>query len=476
MDVRPAPISPPQTVELSSNVQNYVSEMPSSSAYAEYPNYSDVPANEGYHNTSLTQQSLPHLELMPVGSTSYSVPTIYQQPHNPAPPPPPSCSSNTLMSGNSNEHHSTNMQQRNQYNSSHHNASFVSGQQAPAPLNTPYTGSHLDMPNPPGQPEQLAYPYPPANQPARPATQLSHKTHYVQSEKPTIQTKKSEPHAMNSFVNRVMDSLRNVSLSEVLPVATLFGAVLTHHLHHRKSKELVPYQMPRWVKYAKNAVFAYHCYGFAKTNGFIKSTPRNIHSTSRGIEFDHTQTLPEDMDRSLDYDVNPQSMATGLLQDIVTSLFRSKASMDLPANRGIQDFDNSWAVPRLVAENYFNYVYYDHASLHNANAIVLGGAAAIKALQSQDSATGKIVYDGKTLPYTQEHLLLDLALSEANQLLLSKSETCALGDDDTLEYVGKIALATIIKIKMDEEAAGHCIDQESIRKTASFQKHVPGRY
>ncbi|KAJ1748921.1 hypothetical protein LPJ79_004157 [Coemansia sp. RSA 1821] len=192
---------------------------------------------------------------------------------------------------------------------------------------------------------------------------------------------------MNSFVNRVMDSLRNVSLSEVLPVATLFGAVLTHHLHHRKSKELVPYQMPRWVKYAKNAVFAYHCYGFAKTNGFIKSTPRNIHSTSRGIEFDHTQTLPEDMDRSLDYDVNPQSMATGLLQDIVTSLFRSKASMDLPANRGMQDFDNSWAVPRLVAENYFNYVYYDHASLHNANAIVLGGAAAIKALQSQDSAT-----------------------------------------------------------------------------------------
>ncbi|KAJ2630768.1 hypothetical protein H4R22_002440 [Coemansia sp. RSA 1290] len=264
-----------------------------------------------------------------------------------------------------------------------------------------------------------------------------------------------------------MDSLRNVSLSEVLPVATLFGAVLTHHLHHRKSKELVPYQMPRWVKYAKNAVFAYHCYGFAKTNGFIKSTPRNIHSTSRGIESDHTQTLPEDMDRSLDYDVNLQSMATGLLQDIVTSLFRSKASMDLPANRGMQDFDNSWAVPRLVAENYFNYVYYDHASLHNANAIVLGGAAAIKALQSQDSATGKIVYDGKTLPYTQEHLLLDLALSEANQLLLSKSETCALGDDDTLEYVGKIALATIIKIKMDEEAAGHCIDQETEPPAAS---------
>ncbi|KAJ2850127.1 hypothetical protein IWW36_002126 [Coemansia brasiliensis] len=311
------------------------------------------------------------------------------------------------------------------------------------------------MPIPPVQPEQpnYTYPYPQPHQPARPATQLSHKTQHTQSERPNVDTQKPEPSTMNSFVNRVMDSLRNITLSETLPIATLFGAVLMHHLHHRKSKELVPYQTPRWVKYAKNAVFAYHCYGFAKNNGFIKSTPRNIRSASREVELNPMQNSPEVMDRSLEYNVSPQSMATGLLQGIVTSLFRSKATMELTASPGIQDFDNSWAVPRPVAENYYHYVYYDHASLHNANAILLGGAAAIKALRSQDSVTGKITYDGKILPYNQEHLLLDLALSETNQLLLSKSEVCALGDDDTLEYVGKIALATIIKIKMDEETA-----------------------
>ncbi|KAJ1831504.1 hypothetical protein LPJ63_004234 [Coemansia sp. RSA 2711] len=379
------------------------------------------------------------------------------------PPAPASNSSDTRLSNHARAEHTPFNQQRDRPQPTFDAGQYPHAPAAPSPMagdpQMPMAGNpQILHANPPVNQHLYAdYPYAAFDQstshyapPRPPRRENGPGPSHAKSEKQS--TVSSDDGPPNSFLHRVIDTLRSATLSEVVPIATLFGAALVHHFRHRRSDRLVPYQAQPWVKHAKNAVFAYNCYGFAKNNNFFKPRQRSITSTARSLDVDGTRDLQAD---SGDW------MAPGLLHSIVSSLFRSKSAMDLPksSNSLVDDFDSSWAVPRLIAENYYNYVYRDSASLHNAKAVILGGAAAIKALYEFNAPANQRMRDDEPAN-TQEHLVLGMALAEVNHLLACKAESAVLNDDDTLETVGKIALATIIKIKIDEERAYQTVTTE----------------
>ncbi|KAJ1847764.1 hypothetical protein LPJ70_001373 [Coemansia sp. RSA 2708] len=181
---------------------------------------------------------------------------------------------------------------------------------------------------------------------------------------------------------------------------------------------MVPYKNSKWVRHINNALFAYNAYGFAKDNGII-----------RHRDMDTREIAPTRDLMSPDVS-NP-------LQDIASSLIR-------PGNGNVvEQFDDRWAVPRKAAEHYYNLIYHTKTGLYSASAQMLGAAAAIQALRTHYSNYGN--------GYQHEHSEMGLVLSEVNYLVSHKAETGYANANDTLEMVGKIALATLIKIKLDEE-------------------------
>ncbi|KAJ2519305.1 hypothetical protein H4217_002784 [Coemansia sp. RSA 1939] len=159
---------------------------------------------------------------------------------------------------------------------------------------------------------------------------------------------------------------------------------------------------------------------------------------------------------------------------IMGSLFKGKTpafgagTRDLETSSGatniLRQFDDSWAVQRFVAEHYYRHVYRKKMDLRNASAQTLGGAAAIRALREESRMSVMLTPDNpsvpKDLPYDQ--IVMGMALSEVSDLLERKAAVGPLHPEESLEFVGKIALATIIKIKIDEEAGP--------RKSASDQR------
>ncbi|KAJ1771407.1 hypothetical protein IW140_003244 [Coemansia sp. RSA 1813] len=131
----------------------------------------------------------------------------------------------------------------------------------------------------------------------------------------------------------------------------------------------------------------------------------------------------------------------------------STRDLESSDNNILKQFDDSWAVQKFVAEHYYRHVYRKNMDLRNASAKTLGGAAAIRALREEARMSVMLTPDDpsvpKDLPYDQ--IVMGMALSEVNDLLDRKAEAGPLHPEETLEFVGKIALATIIKIKMDEE-------------------------
>ncbi|KAJ2889444.1 hypothetical protein GGI21_006569, partial [Coemansia aciculifera] len=118
-------------------------------------------------------------------------------------------------------------------------------------------------------------------------------------------------------------------------------------------------------------------------------------------------------------------------------------------------FDSSAAVPKTVAEHHYRHIYRKKqpASLNHATAQALGSAAAIKVLRSESHMSQQLRDSNIHLPddLTHDQMMMGLVLSEVGDLLERKAETAQLEHDETMENVGKIALATIIKIKMDED-------------------------
>ncbi|KAJ1732563.1 hypothetical protein LPJ61_001982 [Coemansia biformis] len=138
-----------------------------------------------------------------------------------------------------------------------------------------------------------------------------------------------------------------------------------------------------------------------------------------------------------------------VMQQIVGSLFRVK-----PNKRGsVEEFDTSWAMPKHLAEEHYRNIYRHRIGLRGVKPHVLGGAAAIKALRSERQMMSYHgMQQGVSDPgYKQDFMLLGLALTEVHGLLNRKADANELGPDDFLENVGKFAIATIIKIKLDED-------------------------
>ncbi|KAJ2850126.1 hypothetical protein IWW36_002125 [Coemansia brasiliensis] len=235
----------------------------------------------------------------------------------------------------------------------------------------------------------------------------------------------------NSLLNCLKDSVKSVQITDVIPAVTMLSAAILHHTKHRRSDTLIPYQKSHWFKRLNNALFAYNAYAFAKDNGFIKSRSRDISQPS--TQMADTRELS-----------NSNSGST-LLQQIAGSLFlQSNESND---GNLVSQFDDRWAVPKPTAEHYYNLIYHTKTSLYNASIQMLGAAAAIQALRSGNHHISASENPG----YKAEHSLMGFALSEVSYLLERKEEAGYLHPNDTLENVGKIALATLIKIKIDQE-------------------------
>ncbi|KAJ2816335.1 hypothetical protein IWW50_006536, partial [Coemansia erecta] len=133
--------------------------------------------------------------------------------------------------------------------SPHNYASVPNDPMFPA---TPYPGPQLPAPNAhPGR-VHAGHPYAAFNQSAPPPNVPPH-PNYVNdsgslSEKQSTHTSNSDDkHHPNSFLNRLIDSMRNVPLVEVLPVVAFFGAALVHHYRNRKSGTMVPYEERKWT-------------------------------------------------------------------------------------------------------------------------------------------------------------------------------------------------------------------------------------
>ncbi|KAJ2101801.1 hypothetical protein IW146_005505 [Coemansia sp. RSA 922] len=162
---------------------------------------------------------------------------------------------------------------------------------------------------------------------------------------------------------------------------------------------------------------------------------------------------------------NSGDMVTKVLGKIMGSLFGGGGGNTRPGmgtrdlNSGIDDedmlggFDSSSAVQKTVAEHHYRHIYRKQPNLRHTSAQALGGAAAIKVLRSESHMGQELRDSGLPLPadLTHDQMMMGLVLSEVGDLLERKAEVTPLERDDTLENIGKIALATIIKIKMDED-------------------------
>ncbi|KAJ1817029.1 hypothetical protein LPJ56_004158 [Coemansia sp. RSA 2599] len=133
---------------------------------------------------------------------------------------------------------------------------------------------------------------------------------------------------------------------------------------------------------------------------------------------------------------------------------RDLESSDLEDSADIfSTFDDSQALQKVVAEHYYKHVYHKNMDLRTASAQTLGGAAAISALRRENEINQQFTESREHLPedMTPDQMLMGCVMSEAEELLRLKQERGPLDPEDTLENIGTIALATIIKIKLDEE-------------------------
>ncbi|KAJ1740581.1 hypothetical protein LPJ78_004320 [Coemansia sp. RSA 989] len=153
-------------------------------------------------------------------------------------------------------------------------------------------------------------------------------------------------------------------------------------------------------------------------------------------------------------------IATKMLGKIMGSLFKGNKKqgrtrdLEFDANDDVlSNFDDSEAVQKVVAEHYYRHVYHKNMDLRQASAQTLGGAAAIKALRSERRMIHQLRHSDLMVPPDLHHdqMVMGLALSEVSDLLERKSQLGPLNPEDNMEHVGQIALATIIKIKIDEE-------------------------
>ncbi|KAJ2711930.1 hypothetical protein H4R19_003012 [Coemansia spiralis] len=308
----------------------------------------------------------------------------------------------------------------------------------------------------------------------------------------------------NTFGNRFINGVKALGVSEVVSPLMFIIANILHHYKHRTSETLVPYKPPPWMRYVKNFTLAVSSYRWLRTNGIVRpvshapepaavptdgkrsvDASRSLnaatrHTSSRRTEHHHHHrsrnaghSSSRHRSRGLDAAVVPQAshpqpvyadqmqqhgddqvpteadlndFVMHMVAHIANGLFRAKGD-----GHG-DEFDSSWAVPRQMAQEYHRSIFRRGTGLQGVEPHVLAGAAAIQALRNEGEVLGyhRRQYGG-TNDVRFDFMLLGLALSETQALLTRKADAGAiLGPTDSLEHVGRIALATVIKIKLDE--------------------------
>ncbi|KAJ2795398.1 hypothetical protein H4R20_005892, partial [Coemansia guatemalensis] len=310
----------------------------------------------------------------------------------------------------------------------------------------------------------------------------------------------------NTLRNRLKEGLGFITIREMAPLTILASGLLVHHFQNRQKPGLEPYKPPNWVRYAKNAMWVYSTYKTAQNNGIIKNKSAAAAAPkagTRGISLDSDADdgpMPSfnnsryaggggDRSRGLYDDSQPGVVEDDdgyskvqMMENIVGDLFNgggghgnmantTSRGLDGGSDNSLDSFDDSWAVPKPLAEEYYRCVYHKIQSLSNIETHVLGGAAAINALYSEKAMAG----NGQTYPGGEDqsdYMAMGLALEEVEVLLNRKAATAPLHPNDTMENAGKVALATIIKIKAEEESIPYASQYSEPR--SSFQVPAAG--
>ncbi|KAJ2715544.1 hypothetical protein H4R19_001148 [Coemansia spiralis] len=257
----------------------------------------------------------------------------------------------------------------------------------------------------------------------------------------------------NSFAVMAKDCLKSVQLQDAVPLVTTLSAAIYHHFNNRRSEDFVPYQHPHWIGWVYRGMMVYSAYTFAKARGLIGSSrkkpqnqptgPGGAHGT-RGIADVAQRPAPTPASRGSRTPVPAAAVAD------MHQLFGSAA---VEPGNAIDEYDARWAVPKEAARQHYHAVYHAQLDLRSAGPQVLGGAAAIRALR-KETAQQRMQHDPRAATCCGARLtVMDCALAEVDGLLRRKAAATKLTPADTLENVGRIALATIIKIKMDHRAA-----------------------
>ncbi|KAJ1771408.1 hypothetical protein LPJ74_002338 [Coemansia sp. RSA 1843] len=250
------------------------------------------------------------------------------------------------------------------------------------------------------------------------------------------------PHTLMSCLR---DGLRNITIIELAPLSTLATAAFLHHYRHRHSNDFIPYKPPKWVKYIKNSLYAYSTYRFLLNNGIIKKDaikqfiPTGGGGGTRDIQ-GGGEYPPEKYERSRSLDVD----------DAAGSSFATMGGgVQAPS---VFVFDPRHAIPKAYAKDYYRYVYDDAADLRQTPAYVLGGAAAIRALRNEAHVLSMLASEPQmTSDLDVEQMAMGMAIAEAEECIARKRQQVRrLANDDTIEYVGRISLATMGKIREDK--------------------------
>ncbi|KAJ1725263.1 hypothetical protein LPJ61_005660 [Coemansia biformis] len=309
-----------------------------------------------------------------------------------------------------------------------------------------YTGSVS-----PYQPRPMHTPYP---RPNHPASGVSHYPSDSGSGYYSGETSVAPRKPTNTFVACAKDCFQSIAIQDAVPVvATICGAVI-HHIGNRKSDSFAPYQKPAWVRYVCNAMMIFSGFAFARARGIIgarkdkkqqqaanQASEPNGANGMRGISGPVSSSVVS-ASRSGRARV-PENAA-----EDIQRLFGVDASR-ADAEHIIDEYDARWAVPKSAAKRHYYDVYHAKVGLRNANAQTMGGAAAIRALR-KETQQQRHQKDCKSARCSglAKSTVMDSALAEAHYLLQRKAAVARLGPNDTIESVGRIALATIIKMKV----------------------------
>ncbi|KAJ2855595.1 hypothetical protein GGI22_004082 [Coemansia erecta] len=335
-------------------------------------------------------------------------------------------------------------------------------------------------------------------QPARPPT--------------TVPDKDANPISRaHTLMSCLRDGLSNLTIVELAPISTLATAAFLHHYRHRHSKDFIPYKPPKWVKYIKNTMYAHSSYRFLINNGIIKKDavrehiiPKSGDGGARGLPSNGYPLEQHEYgsmalgnreygSRSLEnhaYGSRSLEHANGM-----GAAVHGGGNTQTPS---VFVFDPRHAIPKAYAKDYYRYVYNDAADLRRTPAYVLAGAAAIRALRNEAHTLSMLAAEEPHMlaELDGEQMAMGMAIAESEECLARKKQQVGvrLANDDTIEYVGRIALATMGKIREDRrlkvaskssnasqysygEAQGQAQEQNRLaRRSSSSSRHYNNNY